>query len=163
MVNAIAMLGGVRASLFALLSVTLAGLLFWQWGARQLAEERLADAKAEVVEAREIAMETYRALTEQNSAIDAEYQEKLDEAQAKHDRVVADLRSARLQLQDHWTCPAPDSAAPGVVDEGARLREEAAARIVQIGAEADAQIAGLQSVIKELQEKYGGEVGTGSE
>lgn len=163
MLNVITMLGGVRAFFFALLSVTLAGLLFWQWGARQLAEERLADKVAELVEAREIAMETYRALTEQNSAIDAEYQEKLDEAQAKHDRVVADLRSARLQLQDHWTCPASDSAAPGVVDEGARLREASAARIVQIGAEADAQITGLQSVIKDLQEKYGGEVGTGSD
>lgn len=159
----IGVLGGVRASLFAFLSIVLAGLLFWQWGARQLAEEHLADKVAELAESKEIAMETYRALTEQNSAIDAEYQEKLDEAKAKHDRVVADLRSARLQLQDHWTCPAPDSAAPGVVDGGARLREEAAARIVQIGAEADAQITGLQSVIKDLQEKYGGEVGTGSE
>lgn len=159
----IGVLGGVRASLFAFLSIVLAGLLFWQWGARQLAEEKLAATKAEMVAAEKRSMETYRALTEQNSAIDAEYQEKLDEAQAKHDRVVADLRSARLQLQDHWTCPAPDSAAPGSVDEGARLREASAARIVQIGAEADAQIAGLQSVIKELQEKYGGEVGTRSD
>lgn len=80
-------------------------------------------------------------------------QERID-AQASADRTIADLRAGNLRLRDHWQgCPEPRlpglDAAPGEPDAGARGREEGAGAIVSAAAECDAQVIGLQRVIRE--------------
>ena len=82
--------------------------------------------------------------------ISAKYQEAQKDAQAKGDRVVADLRSARIQLQDRWSCPSvsgPTASGP-VVDDLTVERDKSAGRIIETGAKADATIRALQNVVR---------------
>lgn len=94
------------------------------------------------------------ALQAQYAAIDAQRMQEFKNAQAKGDVVVADLRAGTLRLQNQWAgCEAAagmSSAAirAGQLDAAAARRAESAAAIVRIGAEADARIRSLQSVIK---------------
>ena len=86
--------------------------------------------------------------------VEARHQKELSDAQAKSDRVVADLRAGNLSLRRHWqgcqaTSGLSSAAARAAFDaETARLREEAAGRIVQLGAECDARIRGLQGLVR---------------
>lgn len=120
---------------------------------RELAQERATRAElwAEFeAESRKQEAEHRR----QMDAIAAETQRKLDDAQAAADRTVADLRAGNIRLRAHWEgCQATaelsraaESAASA--DDAAKLREQAAARIVRVGAECDAHVMGLQSVIR---------------
>lgn len=82
------------------------------------------------------------------------YEKGLKDAQAKSAAVVADLRAGNIELRDHWKGCQRDAASAtstAVADAEARVREEAAGRIVRVGAEADAQVKGLQDVIAEYQ------------
>lgn len=78
------------------------------------------------------------------------------EAQAKADRVIADLRAGTLRLRREWAgqanqCVPGTGAAASVGDANAELREQSASRIVRVAAEADAQIRELQAVIREYR------------
>lgn len=80
-------------------------------------------------------------------------QERID-AQAAADRTIADLRAGTVRLREHWQgCPEPRlpgiDPAPGEPDAGTRDREKGAAAIVSAAAECDAQVRGLQRVIRE--------------
>ena len=84
--------------------------------------------------------------------IGQEHQEALRNAQAGYDRTVADLRSGNLRLQERWrscaaSLPGPGGAA-GQPDAAADDRSESAGRIVRAAAECDAQVLGLQGVIR---------------
>lgn len=107
-----------------------------------------AEAKARQVEQRR---------AEDLAALDAKYQRELDDAKGKAESVAADLRAGNLRLRQHWqasiaTCELSGSAAAALhADEVAQLRAESAARIVRLGAEADAQIRALQEAYEALR------------
>lgn len=109
--------------------------------------------RAKVVNAtKQAAAKAKRAEELQKIAFDEigkKHKEDLKDAKAENDRVVAGLRARTIRLQDHFSCPAPGaSTSAEVADENTRLREKAAADIVQIGREADDQIKGLQAVLE---------------
>lgn len=91
------------------------------------------------------------------------YEQELSNANAAHDRVVADLRDGLVRLRQRWSCGAPNAApdmppaagASGSADAASELRAASAGRIVRAGAECDAQIRGLQGVIRAYQELQG--------
>lgn len=134
----------------------------WQ-GDRRAAKSELAlsnaerDAAYQVAEAeakaRKVEQERAAAVAE---AADA-YEKGRADAQAKADRVVADLRAGTVRLRQHWqaavaTCDVSrDSAAALAAEREAELRAESAARIVRIGAEADAKVRALQDAYEALR------------
>lgn len=94
------------------------------------------------------------ALQARYATIDAQRVQEFKDAQAKSDAVVADLHAGTLRLQSQWAgCEAAAGVSgaairAGQLDAAAARRAESAAAIVRIGAEADARIRSLQSVIK---------------
>ncbi len=150
----IAMLGGVRGTIFAGLALVL--LLAFAWGRHQLSNEREASAKyrAQIVEQTLLSEQKARRIEQHHAAalnaVARAHQEDLRNAQATYDRTVADVRSGALKLQDRWACPAANvsrpATRPSVPNGAADDRAESAARIVQASAECDAQIRGLQAV-----------------
>ena len=103
-------------------------------GKARAAEQRHAKALADVAEQYE--------------------QDKLN-AQAAADRLTADLRAGTVRLHDRWqACRATDRLAEAVAsasepDAAAEDRAASAGRIVRAAADADAQIRGLQEVIRQ--------------
>lgn len=89
----------------------------------------------------------------QTDAIAAKYEEDLADAEETHRAVVADLERGAVRLRAHWQgCQATNDLSRAAesaarADEATKLREQAAARIVRVGAECDAHVRGLQSVI----------------
>lgn len=85
-------------------------------------------------------------------AIGATHDQEMRDAIAKERATAADVLSGALRLRQHWACKARDlpgaAGSAEVADEGAELRAAAAGRIVRIGAEADAQVKGLQELLK---------------
>ena len=102
--------------------------------------------------------------TAQN-AVSAAYEKGKADAEANAKRVVADLRAGNLVLRDRWTaCQASldvsaTPTAPSEPDAGAGDREESAGRIVQAAAQCDAQVKGLQSLLR-LERQSQPEVGS---
>lgn len=88
--------------------------------------------------------------------IEARYEKEKTDAEQAHFRVVADLESGAARLRAYWQgCQATaDLSAAATAawraDELARLREQAAARIVRVGVECDAHVRGLQSVVRAM-------------
>ncbi|HQD64130.1 MAG TPA: hypothetical protein PLJ16_02810 [Casimicrobium huifangae] len=131
------------------------------WAVQQV---RVLDARMETVQAREkLAIAQTAAVAQarkkerewqaQADAIAAKYVEDLAGAEETHRAVVADLERGAVRLRAHWQgcqataelSAAAESAARA--DEASRLREQAAARIVRVGAECDAHVRGLQGVV----------------
>jgi hypothetical protein len=138
-------------------SLVAAGLivcaLAWLWTARYAEGYRAAQAEHE--KAALLASAQAR-MTERNQTIalaviaERYEREKRDGAQAAYDRALADVRGGRVRLRGPWACPLPDAGATAAErDAAARLREEAASRIVRIGAEADAQLRACQSLVRQ--------------
>jgi hypothetical protein len=102
----------------------------------------------------EAARKAEQAQAAKYAEVEARHQQELTDAQGKADRVVADLRAGNLSLRRHWqgcqaTAGLSSAAARAAFDaETARLREEAAGRVVRLGAECDARIRGLQGLIR---------------
>ena len=75
-----------------------------------------------------------------------------DEIEAERDALAGRIAAGNQRLQPWWECPAsgvPDTAgAAAVADEVARLRAESAARAVAAAEQCDAQIRGLQAVVR---------------
>ncbi len=130
-----------------------------------LADIRTAEAKGQLETFRREAAEAVAASQaearqqEQRHAADLErvayqYEQDKRNAQAVADRVVADLRSGATRLQDRWqACAAasglPNSGpTPGQSDAGADDRGASASRIVRAAAACDAQVRGLQEVVR---------------
>jgi hypothetical protein len=143
----------------ALVAVALvAGAIAWLWTARYAEGYRAAQADHE--KAALVAQGAAR-MTERNQAIrlaviaERYEQEKRDGAQAAYDRALADVRSGRVRLRGPWACPVPGADATAAErDAAARLREEAASRVVRIGAEADARLRACQALVREYTGTY---------
>lgn len=92
----------------------------------------------------------------ESAAADARNRKEIANALAKKDAVIADLRAGRMQLRQEWQCEVPlistsgdrtkpESEAAASGNAGyARVREESAGELVQIGALADTQVRWLQ-------------------
>ena len=136
-----------------------AGLaLGWVIQGKRLADARtehanvLRDIAAKTLRASELARAAERDKAGMLDAIATFHQKELADVEAKHDAVVAGLRAGTVRLQDRWTCPPARVSGPataagephGRTDD----RAEGAARIVRYAAECDAQVRGLQAVVK---------------
>jgi hypothetical protein len=86
--------------------------------------------------------------------IDAKHQRELTDAQAKGERVAAELRSGALRLRREWAGCETDkrvseaSASARSADDLARLRSEGAANLIRYAAQCDARIRALQDVVR---------------
>lgn len=112
-------------------------------------------AKAQA-EASEQARQAEQALAKANAAAAEQYERGKQDAQAAADRVVADLRGGTLRLRREWAgCEAKrvseTAASAAELDAAEQRREESAGRIVRAAAECDAQVAGLQQLIRGWQ------------
>ena len=105
------------------------------------------------------------ALATAQNAVSAAYEKGKADAEANAKRVVADLRAGNLVLRDRWTScqassglprPTPDTSEP---DARTADRDESAGRIVQAAAQCDAQVKGLQSLLR-LERQSQPEVGS---
>lgn len=153
--------------MYALLAALVATGGFAAWQTYQLATERSAHKTTKLEHAQvlsDLAEATRKALieararerehTETMARIGATHQEELTRVQTEYDGLVRDLRAGVVRLQDRWAgCPAasgvPAAGASGPgADAGADDRAASAARIVRAAAECDAQVRGLQSIIR---------------
>ena len=100
------------------------------------------------------ALERDRAIADEVAKAAADYEDQRNAiAKTTRDAVLADLRAGRVQLRYPATrCPVPATGAPAapafIGDDQADSGIEVAAAAVGIGAEADAQLAACQSVIR---------------
>lgn len=124
----------------------------------------VADSEAEQ-DAKDEAARYKDALTTAQNAVSAAYEKGKIDAEANAKRVIADLRAGNLVLRDRWTScqassglsrPATDTSEP---DAGTADRDESAGRIVQAAAQCDAQVKGLQNLLR-LERQSQPEVGS---
>lgn len=159
----IALLGGIRATVFAgiaLLALLLAGVQTWRLDSAQdslagfalkASEDQAAIAAAQVEASESARLDEQNMARAANAAAAAYEQGKADAEQAAAD-VVAGLRAGNLRLRDQWqgckargvssvagTASEPDAAGDG--------RAESAGRIVRAADECAAQVTGLQQFI----------------
>ena len=149
----VAMLGGWRATVFALATVvalTATGVqterLHYQEGRNAKLAAALGKAQVDAqIQARKAEQEKAQAI----AAIADQYEQDKANAQKAADRTIADLRAGNLRLQNRWRgCVPGTPASPGEPDAAAADREQGAADIVRAAAEADAQIRALQDIVK---------------
>lgn len=116
---------------------------------KHLAEDREAEAKA-----KDKAREDKDKLADAQNAVSAAYEKGKRDAEQTSKLVVADLRAGNLVLRNRWTtCKAsldvPTAPpAPSEPDAGTGDREESAGRIVQAADQCDAQVKGLQELLR---------------
>ncbi|TWI04813.1 hypothetical protein IP90_00951 [Luteimonas cucumeris] len=117
------------------------------------AERAIAQAARQEAAASEHAREVEKAAQERVERLARAYEVDRKNAQEAADRTIADLRSGSIRLRKLWeadkaTDRLSDTAtATRHADEVTRLRQEAVGRIHGIGAEADAQVKGLQALV----------------
>lgn len=123
---------------------------------RQEVQAKFDAYRGKLIAATAIAVQAARAKEAQDRArfaeIGSNFLEAKDEARGKELAVAAAVRSERLRLRKQWVCPAAGvpgvAGSAGAADAGTELRAAAAGRIVRIGAEADAQVNGLQALLR---------------
>lgn len=160
----------ITRALLILLALAVAGLLWFRGAANSAAaraaraEQSAAAAQSEIDSLRrQIADE--RARAQRLNEIAQQYETERANAQAEADRIIADLRSGNLRLHQRWqACTATGelsaaAARSGIADAGADDRAESASRIVRAAAECDAQVRGLQAVIRADRERVSPEMG----
>ena len=85
------------------------------------------------------------------AARDQQYQQDIRHANDDANRLAADLRAARQRLRAPWQCPSSVSGAAASAarpDAGADDRAASAGRIVGAAAACDAQVRGLQAILR---------------
>lgn len=164
-------LGGVRATLFAVLAALLAVVASAQTLSLSDAKSDLSDLRASIAlstaaNADALASAERRA-RERNEELSAayilaasNYDRGIRDAEDAGARVVADLRADNLRLHRRWTdaeARARDLSAAatgtGTPDATADDRAESAARIVRAAAECDAQVTALQELLRATNER----------
>lgn len=159
----LALIGGVRAAIFAVLMLVFAGLFGWQsWSKHTLASD-FSDAKAgwaqqSLAQAEAFIAAQQRARTaEQKYALDsaaaeAAYKKGLADGQAKEKSVAAAVRAGDLKLRPQWAGCATQrlsesvaAAAGPSADDAADLRATDSGHLVRIGSDSDAREIRLQS------------------
>lgn len=119
--------------------------------ARADAAEARAETLAGELKAANETLNKERQHAQKMQRIGEQYEQDKADAQAQYERDLAALRAGHLRLRREWTCPTQPAADAGKPepDGDAELREQGAADIVRLAREADAQIRGLQEVIRE--------------
>lgn len=153
----VALLGGWRATAFAV--IALAALAFADYTRQRLqhaqadyARQQLAMADAALVAERYArAIEAERA--KRSAAIAESYEKGKSDAEVTAVRVVDDLRTGALRMRHQWAACETDrlsaaTAAASQPDAAADDRASSAGRIVRAAAQADAQIAALQALVR---------------
>lgn len=125
----------------------------WQDGYKTATAELTAKYDAERRKAEQAAREQERRHAEALNAAAEKYEQDKRHAQEQADRVVADMRAGTLRLRREWAgCEtarvSAATAAAAEPDATAADRSESAGRIVRAAAECDAQVTGLQEVIR---------------
>ncbi len=140
----------------------LAGIAVWQRGTVAQAErarDYAQTAKAVAEQERDnalavIAVERQR--VKRAEAVATQYEQEKADAESKGAAVADGLRSRALRLQDRWAgCEARVSdlaAASGQPDGAPDDRADSAGRIVRAAAACDAQVRGLQALIRSDRE-----------
>lgn len=149
------LLGGWRASIFAVLALSLAITAGVQSVRLAHTQASIAKAASELAQAQTRASEAARSeeriRTEAVNAVAKAYEDGKRRAEAESAKVVADLRAGNLRLRSQWRgCEVPGPASgSGEPDGGAADRDESAGRIVRAAIDADEQIRALQEVIQQ--------------
>ena len=100
------------------------------------------------------ARERERELTEHMAEVAESYERDRADAQAAADRVVSELRAGNLRLHKRWQAAiatrdlSEAATAAGESDAAADDRHASASRIVRAAEHCDAQVRGLQAVIR---------------
>ncbi|MHC9085352.1 lysis system i-spanin subunit Rz [Luteimonas sp. RIT-PG2_3] len=127
----------------------------------RLQESRADQAASDLKQAQDALEFTNRTLEQERAKSAAlaqvaqQYEQDKADAQKRADRVVADLRAGNERLHQRWQAAiatselSAASAASGQLDAAAEDRAESAGAIVRAAIEADAQIRGLQAVVRE--------------
>lgn len=140
----------------ALLLMALSFAAGWSWRGSRAEESSnkaaLSQAKAETA-AQQDARATEHASAERANEIAESYERGKQDAQVTSDRIAADLRAGNLKLRNEWAgCEtqrlSDATASASRIDAGADDRAASAGNIVRVGAECDAQIRGLQALVK---------------
>lgn len=127
-------------------------------------EHLVEDREAERV-ATEAASRHKDELATAQNAVSAAYEKGKADAEANAKRIVADLRAGNLVLHERWTSCQTSSglSRPATYtsesDAGTADRDESAGRIVQAAAQCDAQVKGLQNLLR-LERQPQPEVGS---
>jgi hypothetical protein len=145
-----------RALLVAVAALAL--LAIWQRGTvaqAEHAQENAQVAKKVAEQERDnaiavIAVERQR--VKRAEAVATQYEQEKADAESKGAAVADGLRAGNIRLQQRWAgCEARVSdlaASSGPVDDSADDRAEGASDLVRAAAEADAQIRGLQALVR---------------
>lgn len=134
----------------------------WQRGSKESAYRALDQAQAEsrslradLADAQEI-LDTERQYAQRLQAIATRYEGDKNAIERQAAADLASLRDGSIRLRQQWQgCEARQAAVGGTTgqsDGGADDRAESAGRIVRAAAECDAQVQGLQSVIRSDRE-----------
>ena len=145
----------IRIVLWAVLALALfvTGCRHGEQAAEQKLEAmQVAQAKAETV-AQQDARASEHASAARANEIAESYERGKQDAQVTSDRVAADLRAGNLKLRNAWAgCEtqrlSDATASASRIDAGPDDRAASASRDVRAAAEADAQIRGLQALVK---------------
>lgn len=111
------------------------------------------DAKAEATAIKGAQDAKDKLATAQN-AVGAAYEKGKRDAETSAKRVVADLRTGNLLLRDRWTACKTSAGLPETPtsssepDAGTSDRADSAGRIIQAAASCDAQVKGLQEILR---------------
>lgn len=136
----------------------LAGVAVWQRGTVAQAErarDNAQTAKAVAEQERDnaiavIAVERQR--VKRAEAVATQYEQEKADAESKGAAVADGLRAGNLRLQQRWAgCEARVSdlsASAGPADDRADDRADSAGRIVRAAAACDAQVRGLQALVR---------------
>lgn len=151
--QSVAAILGALAVVLLIVALYFRGVAAVSDASAEQAKQEASQARAEVDALRKT-LDTERKRADAMTAIAQNYEEEKDAAAAESDRVIADLRAGNLRLRQLWQAQAATADLSQAVaraaqpDEGARDREESAARIVRAADECDAQVRGLQAVIE---------------
>lgn len=145
------------------LGLVLAACLYGRSCGRQASAAEVERLKAQHAEQRADAAEALaklatdyrdreRQMGDDFIAATVNHTETLRRVETERSRLVAGLLAGTDRLQDRWagcvSAAASSAGGAGLADGGARDRAESAGRIVAAAAQCDAQVAGLQSILK---------------
>ena len=104
----------------------------------------------------QLTLQTERNNTAAANAVAEQYEQDKAHAEQTATSIAADLRAARIRLRPVWRCPAAvavpaSSASAGQSHAVTDVQAAAAAAVVRVGAEADAQVKALQAFIRSQQ------------
>ena len=150
----VALLGGWRATVFALATVVALTATVVQTARLHYQEGRVAKLAAALGKAQADAQIAARKAEQEKAqaiaAIDAQHEKELADAKAARDRTIGDLRAGNRKLRDEWAgCNVSGTAAgSGEPDDAAERRISGAGRAFEAVDDDAAKIRALQEIVK---------------